>query len=129
MNKTLFEQIIDGTIPCHKVYEDENTLAFLDIHPTQPGHTLVIPKSMAKFVWDLAPADYSALMLSVQKVAQRLGDTLGTDYVGEKIVGTDIPYAHVHLIPFSTLAEYNQPASVADPDHAALAAMAKKLAF
>jgi histidine triad (HIT) family protein len=129
MSETIFNKIIDGTIPCHKVYEDDKTLAFLDINPVQPGHTLVIPKSSAEFVWDLSPEDYSALMTTVQKVAQKIKSSLNVPYVGEKIVGVDVPYAHVHLIPFSTVDEYNQAQLNAEPDHEALAAMAKTLAF
>ncbi len=129
MSNTIFDKIIDGTIPCHKVYEDDKTLAFLDISPVQPGHTLVIPKTSVEFVWDLNPEDYSALMATVQKVAQKIKSSLSAAYVGEKIVGVDVPYAHVHLIPFSTVAEFSQTPKNSDPNHEALAAMAKILAF
>lgn len=129
MIDTIFDKIIDGTIPCHKVYEDEKTLAFLDINPVQPGHTLVIPKESAEFVWDLEAEDYSALMATVQKVAQKIKNSLNVPYVGEKIVGVDVPYAHVHLIPFSSVDEFNQTDLNGEPDHEALAAMAKTLAF
>lgn len=129
MSQTIFEQIVNGTIPCHKIYEDEKTLAFLDIHPVQPGHTLVIPKIAVEFVWDLEPEVYAALMISVQKVAQHIKKSLNADYVGAKIVGVDVPHAHVHLIPFSTVAEYNGKQSEQEPDHTALSAMALKLRF
>lgn len=129
MSKTIFSQIIDGTIPCHKVYEDELTLAFLDINPVQAGHILVIPKQAVEFVWDLGPADYSALMKTVQKVAQRLKAVLAPPYVGERIVGVDVPHAHVHLIPFATVDEFNASPAVGEPDHEALAVMAKRLLF
>lgn len=129
MSETIFDKIIDGTIPCHKVYEDDKTLAFLDINPVQPGHTLVIPKNSAEFAWDLGSEDYSALMTTVQKVAQKIKSSLNVPYVGEKIVGVDVPYAHVHLIPFSTVDEFNQTQETGEPDHEALAAMAKTLAF
>lgn len=129
MSQTIFAQIIAGTLPCHKIYEDEQTLAFLNINPVQPGHTLVIPKTAAEFVWDLDPNTYAALMTTVQKVAHRLRQVLSTSYVGEKIVGVDVPHAHVHLIPFSEISEFEQEPKPGAPDHAGLAAMAKSLAF
>jgi len=129
MSKTIFEQIIDGTIPCHKIYEDETTLAFLDINPVQPGHTLVIPKQPVEFVWDLDQNAYANLMTTVQKVAQHIRSSLNAEHVGSKIVGVDVPHAHVHLIPFATLDQFNQNPSTNEPDHEALAAMAQTLAF
>lgn len=127
---SIFTKIINGDIPCHKVYEDDVTLAFLDIYGVIPGHTLVIPKKQVEFVWDLNDSDYQALMASVKKVARRMREVLESDYVGEKIIGTDVPHAHVHLIPFNQqedLHRANQENS--EPDHDALAAMAQALYF
>lgn len=130
MEDSLFTKIIKGEIPCHKVYEDDLTLAFMDIHPIQPGHVLVIPKRQVEFVWDLEAADYHALMQTVQKVARRIRDVLPVSYVGQQIIGIDVPHAHVHLVPFNTVTEYRTvPDMAADPDHAALAEMAAKLSF
>ncbi len=130
MNDSIFTKIIKGEIPSHKVYEDEQTLAFMDIHPVQPGHVLVIPKKQVEFVWDLDEADYLALMRTVQKVARRIREVLPAPYVGQQIVGIDVPHAHVHLIPFHTVAEFrNSPDMSAEPDHAALADIAAQLAF
>jgi len=122
MQDSIFTKIIKGEIPCHKVYEDDKTLAFLDIHPVQPGHALVIPKVQVEFVWDLSNEDYRAVMASAKNVALRLREVLGTKYVGERIEGLGVPHAHVQLIPFNTLAEWNAPQDMdAEPDHAALA--------
>ena len=127
---SIFTNIIKGEIPCHKVYEDELTFAFLDIHPVQPGHTLVVPKKQIEFVWDLPDADYQALMNTAQKIAIRLKEVLSAPYVGEQVVGVDVPHAHVHLIPFSVVEEFRmRPDMHTEPDHAALAEMAQKLAF
>ncbi len=127
---SIFTRIINGEIPCHKVYEDERTFAFLDIHPIQPGHTLVIPKQQVEFVWDLKDEDYRAVMDTARKVAKRIRDVLGSPYVGEQIIGTDVPHTHVHVFPFSNPAEYRSvPDAHATPDHEALAAMAEKLRF
>lgn len=126
--ETIFTKIIKGEVPCHKVYEDDRVLAFLDIHPVQPGHVLVISKEPANFVWDLPDADYDALMRACKKIARQLKSTLGVPYVGEQIVGVDVPHAHVHLIPFSSTTEFrNIPDMDAEPDYDVLARMADKL--
>lgn len=127
---SIFTKIVKGELPSHKVFEDPLTLAFLDIHPIQPGHTVVIPKTQVEFVWDLPEEDYQALMSSVYKVAQRIREVLGVKYVGEIIEGVEIPHAHVKLVPFDTIAEFkNNPDISAEPDHDALAEIAKKLKF
>jgi histidine triad (HIT) family protein len=128
---SIFTQIINSEIPCHKVYEDDKTLAFLDISPAAEGHTLVIPKTEVEFVWDLSEDDYLALMASVKKVAQRIKEVIGKPYVGEMIVGTDVPHAHVHLVPFSMPGELKRAAegNRDQADQAELADLAKRLAF
>ena len=130
MEDTIFTKIINGEIPSHKIYEDEHTYAFLDIHPVQPGHTLVVPKKQVEFVWDLDDETYAALQKSVKLIAMHLRETLGVPYVGEQVIGVDVPHAHVHLIPFTEAAEFRKyPDATADPDHELLAQIAKKLAF
>ncbi|MGH7195529.1 MAG: HIT domain-containing protein [Candidatus Saccharimonadales bacterium] len=130
MQDSIFTKIIKGLVPCHKIYEDDLTLALLDIHPIQPGHTLVIPKKQIEFVWDLPDADYQAVMAAAKAVALRLREVLGTKFVGERVVGVDVPHAHVQLIPFNQVAEFQAPQAMdGEPDHAALAALAEQLAF
>lgn len=127
---SIFTKIINGEIPSHKVYEDEHTYAFLDIHPVQPGHTLVVPKKQVEFVWDLDEVTYQQLMQAVQKVALQLKLKLGVPYVGSQIFGVDVPHAHVHLIPFSTVEQFRQvPDMTAQSDHEFLAQMAEKVQF
>ena len=130
MQDSIFTKIIKGEIPCHKVYEDDKTFAFLDIHPKTPGHTLVVPKKQIEFIWDLDDEDYQAVMATVKKVARRIREKLGGPYVGELVIGIDVPHAHVHVYPFATMEESRRiPDPSAEPDHAALAEIAKKLAF
>ena len=130
MEDSLFTKIINGEIPSHKIYEDDQTLAFLDIYPSMPGHTLVVPKQQIETIWDLEDSDYAALLATVQKVARHLRKQLPQQYVGVKVVGVDVPHAHVHLVPFDTAEEYARPNDMtADPDHELLAEMAEKLAF
>lgn len=130
MQDSIFTKIINGEIPAHKIYEDDEVLAFLDIHPVSEGHTLVIPKKQIEFVWDLEDQDYVVLALAVRKVAHHLKDVLGVPYVGEQIIGADVPHAHIHLIPFTRPIEFHKEADMsAEPNHAALAALAEKLKF
>lgn len=130
MEPSIFTKIIQGEIPCHKIYEDDKTLAFLDINPVAVGHTLVIPKTQVEFVWDLDDATYHVLRHTVKKVARHLREQLAVPYVGEQIVGVDVPHAHIHLIPFSAVEEFRHlPRANHTPDHQALAALAERLRF
>lgn len=128
---SIFSAIISGDIPSHKIYEDERTFVFLDIHPVAEGHTLVIPKTEVEFVWDLDPQDHAALMATVQKVGRRLREVTGKPYVGTLVVGTDVPHAHVHVVPFNETHELKRTLDNATlpTDHDALAALAERLRF
>jgi histidine triad (HIT) family protein len=128
MQDSIFTKIINGEIPSHKIYEDDRVFAFLDIHPLSDGHTLVVPKKQVEFVWDLDSETYMALMEVCKKLAVHLREILNVPYVGEKIVGIDVPHAHVHLIPFADVHEYHQPGNMnSEPDHEKLAVLAEKL--
>lgn len=130
MEDSIFTKIIKGEIPSHKIYEDEYTYAFLDIHPVTEGHTLVVPKKQIEFLWDLDDDTYAHLMDSVKKVGAHLRERLGYPFVGLQVIGIDVPHAHIHVIPFATVEQYrNKPDMLAEPDHAALAALAEKLEF
>ena len=130
MEDSIFTKIIRGEIPCHKVYEDELTLAFLDIHPLVEGHTLIVSKKQIEFVWDLPAEDYQAIMMAAKKVALRLREVLGTKYISERIVGVDVPHAHVQLIPFNDASELSKQQDMeSESDHPALESLAKKIGF
>ena len=127
---SIFTKIIKGQISCHKIYEDDKTLAFLDIFPLQTGHTLVIPKSQVEFIWDLDDEDYQAVMNTTKKVALRLRDVMSSKYISGRVVGVDVPHAHVQLIPFNKVSELKAKQDMSkEPDHATLANLAKKLSF
>lgn len=129
MADSIFTKIIKGEIPCHKVYEDDDNFAFMDIHPAQPGHVLVISKTQTEWIWDLSDKEYSSLMAAVKKIGRHMRQVLKKN-VGVSVEGTGVPHVHVHLIPFSTAAEFHHLADQgAEPDHEKLAAMAAKLAF
>lgn len=128
MSDSIFTKIINGEVPCHKVYEDDTVLAFLDIHPSAPGHTLVVPKIQIDPIWSLDDDTYQKVMAAVKKLALHIKNVLGAPFVGIKIEGVAVPHAHVHLIPFSTPAEFAQTGDTnAEPNHAALAEMASRL--
>lgn len=130
MEDSIFTKIIRGEIPSHKIYEDDKTFAFLDIHPLTEGHVLVIPKAQVEFIWDLERDDYQALMATVQKVGKRLREVMDADYVGLEVVGVDVPHAHVHVVPFTTTQELHRSTEPDhEPDHDALAKIAEKIRF
>lgn len=130
MQDSIFTLIIKGEIPSHKIYEDENTYAFLDINPITEGHTLVVPKKQVEFLWDLKDDDYQHLMGSVKKIALHLRKAMQVPYVGVQVVGVDVPHAHVHLIPFTNAKEYhNHPDPDAVTNHEELAKVAAKIAL
>lgn len=130
MPDSIFTRIIKGEIPCHKVYEDEKTFAFLDIHPIQKGHVLVVPKVQIEHLWDLPDEDYQAVMAATKRVANRIREVMQPARVGLKVEGIGVPHVHVHVFPFSTEEEYHhRPDLSAEPDHDSLAKVAHSLAF
>jgi len=128
----LFAKILRGELPCHKVYEDDKVLAFLDIMPRAPGHALVLPKAPARNLLDVAPDDLAAVMRIAQKIAKVSVDVFGADGVtlqqfNEGAGGQVVFHLHVHVIPRKEGVALKPPASVKEqPD--VLADQAKKLA-
>ena len=104
---SIFSKIIAGEIPCYKIYEDEKTFVFLDIHPETQGHTLVVPKTEVDKIYDLADEDYVALMDTVKKLSVHMERVLGKRILW-KVVGTDVPHAHVHLMPLDETWEHGR---------------------
>lgn len=128
MEDSIFTKIIKGEIPCHKVYEDTEVLAFLDIHPQQPGHTLVVPKKQIDLLWDMPDDDYEYLWKAAKKIARHMDEVLGRR-IGVHVEGIGVPHAHIHLVPFDTTEQFlHHPDMSAEPNHQALAAMAERLA-
>lgn len=128
MQESVFTKIIKGEIPCHKIYEDENVLAFLDIHPINPGHTLLIPKKQVDHLWDLDEADYQYIWKIAKQLASHIQETLQPQRVGAIVEGFGVPHAHIHLIPLIHGNDIKKHQDLeAEPDHQALAAIAEKL--
>jgi histidine triad (HIT) family protein len=128
MSKTIFSMIIDGEIPAHKVYEDSFVIAFLDIYPTQAGHTLVVPKKVVESVWELDEITYQHLQNVTKAIASHLKTVFSNTRITSKIEGFDVPHAHIHLIPCSTPEEFSKSVDRSvEPDHAALQLIAQKI--
>lgn len=102
---SLFTKIIEGEIPCYKVYEDEKTIAFLTIKPQTKGHTLVVPKVEVDH-WDDVPEEYFNHMWNTARfVAKMLKEKIGCSRVGVMVAGFEVPHAHIHLVPSETIAD------------------------
>ncbi len=100
---SIFTKIINGEIPCHKVAEDDNFLAFLDINPNAKGHTLCIPKTEINKIFDMEEEQYLELMRFSRKVAKALEKTVACKRIGMAVVGLEVPHVHVHLIPLQDM--------------------------
>lgn len=100
---SIFTKIVNGEIPCYKVAETEDFLAFLDVNPNAKGHTLCIPKKEVNKIFDLDEPTYTALMLFARKVAIALEKTVPCKRVGVSVIGLEVPHVHVHLIPLNTM--------------------------
>ena len=97
---SIFSKIVAGEIPCYKIYEDETCLAFLDINPEEKGHTLVIPKIEVDKIYDLDDETYTHLFAVAKKLMKNMDEKLSTRTL-MKVIGVDVPHAHIHLIPFN----------------------------
>jgi histidine triad (HIT) family protein len=128
----IFAKILRGELPCYKVYEDDSTLAFLDIMPRAPGHTLVLPKAPARNILDVSPDDLGHVIRVAQKIAKTSVEVFGADGVtvqqfNESAGGQVVFHLHVHVIPRRQGVAMKPPASAKEaPD--ILAEQAKRLA-
>ena len=96
-NTCIFCKIVRGNIPSHTVYEDDTFIAFLDINPRSPGHTLVIPKEHHRWVWDVPQAGHYFEI--AQKIAKAQQKAFGTELIESKVVGEEVPHAHIWIFP------------------------------
>ncbi|MFT5253116.1 MAG: histidine triad (HIT) family protein [Flavobacteriales bacterium] len=100
---SIFTKIVNGEIPCYKIAEDENYLAFLDVNPNTKGHTLCIPKFEIDKIFDMDEAHYLGLMHFSRKIAIALEQAVPCKRVGMSVIGLEVPHAHVHLIPLNEM--------------------------
>lgn len=100
---SIFTKIINGDIPCYKIAETEDFLAFLDVNPNSKGHTLCIPKKEVDKIFDLDEVTYNGLMSFSRRVALAIEKAISCNRVGVTVIGLEVPHAHVHLIPLHTM--------------------------
>jgi histidine triad (HIT) family protein len=100
---SIFTKIINGEIPCYKIAEDENFIAFLDINPNAKGHTLCVPKVEVNKIFDLEEDTYIKLMKFSRHVAKGLEKTVSCKRVGMAVIGLEVPHVHIHLIPLNNM--------------------------
>lgn len=123
---TIFTKIINGEIPSHKIYEDDKAFAFLDIFPTSPGHTLIVPKIEVDKIYDLPDDYYDAMFAVAKKLAKNMDQKLGKR-IFYKVIGTDVPHAHIHLYAEDDNLLKGKDRENQEVNHEKLAEMAKKL--
>lgn len=102
---SIFNKIVNGEIPCYKIAEDANFLAFLDVNPNAKGHTLCIPKQEIDKIFDMEDGLYLGLMQFSKKIAAAIEKTVPCKRVGMAVIGLEVPHAHVHLIPLNEMDE------------------------
>lgn len=100
---TIFSRIIAGEIPCYKIAENDEFLAFLDILPLEKGHTLVVPKNEIDYIFDLDDDSLCRMHLFAKKVAKALRETVPCLRIGVAVIGLEVPHAHIHLVPLQNL--------------------------
>jgi histidine triad (HIT) family protein len=108
---SIFTRIVNGEIPCHKVAETANCLAFLDIQPLAIGHTLVIPKQEIDYIFNVDDALLTEMNLFAKKVAKAIEKAVPCKRIGVAVIGLEVPHAHIHLIPINKIADidFSQP--------------------
>lgn len=129
MQDTIFTKIINGEIPCHKIYEDAKTIAFMDIHPLVKGHVLVVPRVQIDNFEELSDEDYQALFSTVKTIAKRVKQVFESQRACIRVEGFDVPHAHVHVYPCNSPDDFygDKDRFSKEPNHSALAEVAAKL--
>lgn len=112
---SIFAKIVSGEVPSYKIYEDDTVLAFLDINPEAKGHTLVIPKEEIDKIYDLPDDLYTHLFAVAKKLAKNMEEKTGKRTL-MKVIGTDVPHAHIHLIPQSDTWKYGKTLKLSEDE-------------
>ena len=115
---SIFTKIVNGEIPCYKIAETDDFLAFLDVNPNSKGHTLCIPKQEVDKIFDLDEATYNGLMAFSRTVALAIKKAVPCKRIGMSVIGLEVPHAHVHLIPLHSMedARFIQKAKMTDEE-------------
>lgn len=126
---TIFSRIVAGEIPCHKIAEDDEFFAFLDINPVAVGHTLVIPKKEIDYIFDIDDPMLGRMMAFAKRVARALETAIECKRVGLAVMGLEVPHAHIHLIPITQESDMNFFGKKKEMTQEELAAVAEKVRF
>ena len=126
---TIFSRIVAGEIPCHKIAEDDEFFAFLDINPVAVGHTLVIPKKEIDYIFDIDDPMLGRMMAFAKRVARALETAIECKRVGLAVMGLEVPHAHIHLIPSTKESDMNFFGKKKEMTQEELAAVAEKVRF
>lgn len=124
---SIFSKIIKGEIPCHKIAEDENYFAFLDIFPLATGHVLVIPKKEVDYIFDLDDETLGGLHVFSKKVALAIEKAIPCLRIGTAVVGLEVPHAHIHLVPLNSMQDINFDKPKLKPSQEELEKTAEKI--
>jgi histidine triad (HIT) family protein len=122
---SIFSKIVQGEIPCHKIAEDDQFLAFLDVMPLVEGHTLVIPKQEIDYIFDLDPEVLADLMKFAQRIAPAIKKAIPCKRIGVAVIGLEVPHAHVHLVPLNRMLDINFSQEKLKPSQESLAKTAE----
>jgi histidine triad (HIT) family protein len=104
---TIFSKIVNGEIPCYKIAETEQFMAFLDVRPLAEGHTLVIPKKETDYIFDLDDEQFVGLHLFAKVVARAVKKAVPCKRIGVAVIGLEVPHAHIHLVPMNHMGDLN----------------------
>lgn len=104
---SIFTKIIKGEIPCYKVAENDQFIAFLDAFPLVEGHVLVVPKRENDYIFDLEDSELSALMLFAKAIAKAMDKVFDCNRIGVSVIGLEVPHTHIHLVPINNIGDLN----------------------
>ena len=124
---SVFTKIINGEIPCYKIAENDQFLAFLDVFPLVHGHILVVPKKELDYIFDMEDAELSAMVLFAKKIAKAQKAAIVCKRIGLTVIGLEVPHAHIHLVPMNTANDVNFTQPKIKPTPEELSEMAEKI--
>ena len=124
---SIFTRIVKGEIPCHRIAEDDRYLAFLDINPLKPGHTLVIPKTEVDQLFDLDDRTLGGIMPFAKEVARKIKAVVPCARIGVTVIGLEVPHAHIHLIPIDGMHDMEFSRAKLKMDATELSALADRI--
>ncbi|TAF72369.1 MAG: HIT family protein [Bacteroidetes bacterium] len=124
---SLFSKIVSGEIPCHKIAETADFMAFLDVFPLVEGHTLVIPKAEIDYIFDIEDDKLAQFHVFSKKVARAVQKAIPCKRIGVAVIGLEVPHAHIHLVPMQTVADINFTQTKLKPSSEELAETCEKI--